>query len=89
VLFNAGREAEKRIYLTFGDGRIYLVYARAIERGLNAKAVQRLRELLQETKREVASTPPSPASRCSSMTRCGNPNRTRRWPRSSPSSCAL
>jgi uncharacterized protein len=53
VLFNAGREAEKQIYLTFAGGRIYLVMARACNPKLNPQAVQRLRVLVREIKREV------------------------------------
>jgi uncharacterized protein len=53
ALFNAGREAEKQIYLTFADGRIYIVTARAQRDDLNDEAVRRLRELVAQTKVEV------------------------------------
>ena len=53
VLFNAGREAEKQIYVTFARGRIYLVTARASSPNRNAEAVRRLRQLVEQTKREV------------------------------------
>src|SRR5256885_13136029 len=53
ALFNAGKEAEQQIYVTFADGRIYIVTARARSDDLNGEAVQRLRELAAQTKAEV------------------------------------
>ncbi|PYJ62369.1 MAG: RND transporter [Verrucomicrobia bacterium] len=53
ALFNAGKEAEQQIYVTFADGRIYIVTARPRRDDLNDKAVQRLRELVAQTKAEV------------------------------------
>src|SRR2546428_1505184 len=53
ALFNAGKEAEQQIYVTFADGRIYIVTARARSDELNGQAVQRLRELVGQTKVEV------------------------------------
>src|SRR2546430_11039476 len=53
ALFNAGKEAEQQIYVTFAEGRIYIVTARARSDDLNDKAVQRLRELAAQTKAEV------------------------------------
>src|SRR5947207_5863624 len=53
ALFNAGKEAEQQIYVTFADGRIYIVTARPRSDDLNDKAVQRLRELVAQTKAEV------------------------------------
>src|SRR5213075_702684 len=53
ALFNAGKEAEQQIYVTFAEGRIYIVTARARVSELNAQAVQRLRVLVAETKAEV------------------------------------
>jgi hopanoid biosynthesis associated RND transporter like protein HpnN len=53
ALFEGGREAEQAMYLTFGDGRIYLVTAQAREEPLNAAAVKRLRELITQTQAEV------------------------------------
>src|SRR5439155_232793 len=53
ALFNAGKEAEQQIYVTFADGRIYIVTARPRRDDLNDKAVQRLRELVGQTKVEV------------------------------------
>src|SRR5438477_5102603 len=53
ALFNAGKEAEQQIYVTFAEGRIYIVTARARSDDLNGQAVQRLRELAGQTKAEV------------------------------------
>lgn len=53
ALFSAGKEVEKQIYITFAEGRIYLVTAQAPTEKLNAKAVKRLRELVQATLAEV------------------------------------
>ena len=53
ALFNAGPEAEQQIYITFAEGRIYLVTAHAPTEDLNGDAVQRLRELIEETRAEV------------------------------------
>jgi hopanoid biosynthesis associated RND transporter like protein HpnN len=53
ALFDAGKEAERQIYITFADGRIYLVTARARSEELNGNAVRKLRELVEQTKAEV------------------------------------
>jgi hopanoid biosynthesis associated RND transporter like protein HpnN len=53
ALFNAGEEAEQQIYITFAAGRIYIVTARAKSEAVNARAVERLRELAAQTKAEV------------------------------------
>ncbi len=53
ALFNAGEEAERQMYITFGAGRIYLVTAQAPTEDLNDDAVYRLRELVEETRIEV------------------------------------
>jgi uncharacterized protein len=53
ALFNAGPEAEQEQYLTFANGRIYLVTARALDHDLNRVAVERLRQLVRETEAEV------------------------------------
>jgi len=53
ALFNAGKEAEQQIYVTFADGRIYIATARARSDDLNGQAVQRLRELVAQTRAEV------------------------------------
>ena len=53
ALFNAGDEAEREIYITFGGGRLYLVTAQAPTAEQNRAAVARLRQLVEETKQEV------------------------------------
>ena len=53
ALFNAGPEAERQIYITFDNGRIFLVTARAQTADLNGAAVGRLRELIEATRVEV------------------------------------
>ncbi len=53
ALFGAGQEAERQMYITFANGRIYLVTARTRAETLNRQAVARLRELLRETQSEV------------------------------------
>src|SRR5436190_9106552 len=52
-LFDGGREAEQQVYITFSDGRIYLVTAQAKNEDLNERAVDRMRELIAETQVEV------------------------------------
>lgn len=51
ALFNAG--SETNTYLTFAQGRIFLVTAHAPTSELNNAAIERLRQLIQETKTEV------------------------------------
>lgn len=53
AIFGAGQEAQEQIYTTFAHGRIFLVNARAKSSELNSQAVERLRELVQETQLEV------------------------------------
>ena len=53
ALFNAGPEAEREIYITFGEGRLYLINAQAPTEDLNETAVERLRTLIEETRVEV------------------------------------
>ncbi|HTY87461.1 MAG TPA: MMPL family transporter [Candidatus Acidoferrum sp.] len=50
-LFNAG--SETNIYLTYDRGRIFLVKSHAPTNELNGAAIERLRELIQETQHEV------------------------------------
>lgn len=52
ALFGAGAEAEQQIYITFSQGRLYLVTARARE-GKNDQAIERLRNLVAQTEHEV------------------------------------
>ena len=53
ALFDAGKEADESVYITFADGRIYLATAQALTTDLNRKAMDRLRKLLEETRTEV------------------------------------
>jgi len=53
ALFNAGPEAEQEIYITFGEGRVFLVNAHATTEDLNGDAVERMRVLIEETRAEV------------------------------------
>ena len=53
ALFGAGEEAEKASYITFANGKIYLVTARARGEEVNADAVARIRELIALTQVEV------------------------------------
>jgi hopanoid biosynthesis associated RND transporter like protein HpnN len=53
ALFGAGPEAEREQYITFANGRLYLVTARARTADLNENAVARLRVLIRETQVEV------------------------------------
>ncbi len=53
ALFSAGEEAEQQLYITFAKGKIYLATTRALREDLNVKAVERLGELVEQTKVEV------------------------------------
>jgi uncharacterized protein len=53
ALFGGGDEAESQMYITFANGRIYLVTTRAAQEPLNPEAVRRLRQLVSETQIEV------------------------------------
>ena len=53
ALFDPGEEAEQQMYITFAHGRIYLVTAQAPTEDKNGDAVERLRQLLDETRLEV------------------------------------
>lgn len=53
ALFGAGKEAEQEQYLTFSDGRIYLVSALPRTEEVEPRAVERLRELVRLTQIEV------------------------------------
>jgi hopanoid biosynthesis associated RND transporter like protein HpnN len=52
ALFDAEDEAEQQQYITFANGRIYLVSARPASED-SGRAVQRLRELVRSTEAEV------------------------------------
>lgn len=53
AFLGAGQEAQKEMYITYNDGRMYLVNAHAAREDLNMKAVERLRELVGQTQGEV------------------------------------
>lgn len=53
ALFDAGEEAEQQVYITFAKGRIYLVTAQARTEELNDAAVERMRDLVAQTEKEV------------------------------------
>ncbi len=53
ALLNAGDEAVRQTYITFANGKIFLVTAHAPVHDLNGKAVERLRKLIEETQNEV------------------------------------
>lgn len=53
ALFGAGDEAEREMYITYAEGRIYLVTTRAVSGEVTGQAVERLRELVQQTQFEV------------------------------------
>lgn len=49
-----GQEAEGKMYITYAQGRIYLVTARAVNEDANGPAVERLRDLIALTQHEVS-----------------------------------
>lgn len=53
ALFDAGEEAQQHEYITFDNGRLYLLTAQAPREDLNGAAVDRLRELVEQTRVEV------------------------------------
>lgn len=53
ALFGSSEEAEQRLYITFNQGRIYLVTARPVNEARGPEALRRLRELMAEVEREV------------------------------------
>lgn len=53
ALFGAGKEAEQEQYLTFADGRIYIVSALPVREQLEEAAVDRMRHLVALTQAEV------------------------------------
>src|SRR6266436_7773345 len=53
ALFDAGPDAEQQMYVTFANGQIYLVTAQAPTEDRNAEAVERLNQLVEQTKSEV------------------------------------
>jgi len=53
ALFGAGQEAQQRMYITFANGRIYLVTARPRNAEVVSEGVQRMRQLIHQTELEV------------------------------------
>jgi hopanoid biosynthesis associated RND transporter like protein HpnN len=53
ALFGGGPEAERRVYLTFDEGRIFLLSIRPVNRDVVFDAISRLRVLLDQTRLEV------------------------------------
>ncbi|MCI0747314.1 MAG: MMPL family transporter [Verrucomicrobia subdivision 3 bacterium] len=53
ALFEGGAEAERQMYITFANGRIFLLTTQATDEKHNADAVRRIRELITETQLEV------------------------------------
>lgn len=53
ALFDAGDEAVRKTYITFANGKIFLVTAHTPVHDLNGKAVERIRQLILETQGEV------------------------------------
>ena len=53
ALFGGGKEAEQRLYLTFAEGRIYIVTAQPARPQVRNAAVERMRQLVAETQVEV------------------------------------
>jgi len=53
AFFGKGEEAERRMYITFARGQIYLVTARPRNPEVVAEAVERMRELMRQTEFEV------------------------------------
>ncbi len=53
ALFGDGETAAQSIYLTFGGGRIWIATAQALSEELNGEAVERMRQLVAQTRAEV------------------------------------
>ena len=53
ALFNPGQEGMEKLYITFANGQIFLATAQAPTEKKNVAAVERLRQLVEETKTEV------------------------------------
>lgn len=53
ALFGAAAESDRQVYLTYADGRLYLLSLRPVHREVEGAAIARLRALLEETRREV------------------------------------
>ncbi|MCC6231449.1 MAG: MMPL family transporter [Verrucomicrobiales bacterium] len=53
ALFGGGPEAERKVYLTYLNGRMFLLSLRPLSREVTGDAIVRLRELMQLTRLEV------------------------------------
>ena len=53
ALFDPDPDAQQQVYITFDNGRIYLVTSQAPNEDLNETAVEHLRSLVEQTKAEV------------------------------------
>jgi hopanoid biosynthesis associated RND transporter like protein HpnN len=53
ALFGGGSEAERRVYLTYQEGRMFLVSLRPAHRDVTGDAIKNLRRLVDETRLEV------------------------------------
>jgi uncharacterized protein len=53
ALFDPDNEAQQQVYITFAEGRIFLITSQAPTEDLNVAAVKRLRTLVEQTKVEV------------------------------------
>jgi len=53
-LFEGGQEAEQQMYITYANGRLFLVTAQALTENLNEEAVIRMRQLISATQVEVS-----------------------------------
>lgn len=53
ALFGSGAEAERQIYLTYADGRLFLLSTRPVSKQVSGDAIRRLRAMVEETRLEV------------------------------------
>ncbi len=53
ALFDAGEEAQQNVYITIPGTQLYLATAQALTEDLNGAAVERMRQLVAETRAEV------------------------------------
>ncbi|MCC7374356.1 MAG: MMPL family transporter [Verrucomicrobiales bacterium] len=53
ALFGGGPEAERQIYLTYQDGRMFLISLRPASHDVTGEAIKNLRRLVNETRLEV------------------------------------
>ena len=53
ALFGSGEQAESQQYLTFDNGKMYVINLHATDEKLNFQVVSRLRELIEDTKMKI------------------------------------